>query len=91
MTKIQIYMFEIGKKENGTIRTMKEGADFERFVVKMHLKGIGVIKTKKISAATIQKKYENDGQCYAVDGCETDADSVCEHGFPSFMKLSGWI
>lgn len=42
-------------------------------------------KMKAPSIKTIQKWDWDLGQCKATDGCWTDQDNVCEHGYPSWM------
>jgi hypothetical protein len=48
------------------------------------------MSTKVPSVATLTRWMSNGG-CKATDGCWTDTDGHCEHGFPSWLLSLGWI
>jgi len=49
--------------------------------------------TKRRKRPTIQTlmRWDNEGVCYATDGCRCDQDGYCEHGKPSWFLVLGVI
>ena len=39
----------------------------------------------------LEQSLDEAGQCEATDGCMTDADGFCEHGYPSWLLYLGMI
>ena len=35
--------------------------------------------------------WVNNGQCRTPDGCITEPDGDCPHGYPSWLKVLGYI
>jgi hypothetical protein len=44
-------------------------------------------------APTIQtlNKWVSEGIAKALDGCKTEPDGTCQHGFPSWLRALGYI
>ena len=40
---------------------------------------------------TLQDWAIFDGDCEATDGCRSDPDGYCEHGYPSWLLYLGLI
>ena len=40
---------------------------------------------------TIENWLIWDGDCEATDGCRSDPDGYCEHGYPSWLLYLGLI
>jgi len=88
---IQVYKYKTGDKEHGVLKTLKDGVNFEEYVKRHNEKEIQVKKVRIPSVKTIKKNYEEYGTVSTPDGCEVEADGVCEHGYPSWLKIVGMI
>lgn len=36
-------------------------------------------------------RWSTEGLCETPDGCLVEEDGKCTHGFPSWLKLAGWV
>jgi hypothetical protein len=84
MKKIHVYT-----KERG-VKTLREGVTFEQYKTKVPL----AIKVEPPSDRQLEKWLSDCGEragAEAVDGCWTDSDGDCFHGYPSWLKYYGMI
>jgi hypothetical protein len=88
---ICVYKNKIGDREHGVIRIPKDGINFDEYVRRHAEKGIEILRFKMPSMKTIEKHYFEDGVVCTPDGCEVETDGVCEHGYPSILKIRGLI
>ena len=89
-SKIYVYKFK-DNKQAGIIKQLKPEVNFDEYKMKCASKGINVIKTKKLSLATMEKCVDNGSMC-AVDGCTgIECDGICTHGFPTYLSVMGMI
>jgi len=49
------------------------------------------IEIKKVPTLATLKRWDNDGMCKTPDGCKVEPDGMCEHGYPSWLLIMGWI
>jgi len=77
--KMQVYT-----KARGA-RTLKPGA-FENYRAKYP----DAIKVQIPSLRTLEK-WSNDCGCRAIDGCWTEPDGYCNHGYPSWLLALNYI
>ena len=79
MKKVTVY-------RNGAIRTLKQGVDFAEYKKKFP----NARKVKVPSHKTMER-WMDDGYCRTIDGCKTEPDGDCPHGFPSWLIALGYI
>lgn len=86
-----VYKFRPSDKENGKIVTLKTGVDFKEYATKMASKDIAVIRIRKPTMSDLEE-MSTDSICEAIDGCgPIELDGTCEHGFPSLIRIMGFI
>lgn len=91
MSKITVYKFRPSDKENGRIVTLKDGVDFQEYATKMAAKDIAVIRIRKPTMRDLEE-IASDSVCESIDGCgPIELDGTCEHGFPSLVRIMGFI
>jgi hypothetical protein len=90
--KQHIYKYRDPKnKQNGSLRLLKDGVDFDEYLSLQKEKGFFVVKVKRPSQRVIMCMID-DGITCAVDGCGgIELDGICEHGFPSILVALGMV
>lgn len=75
----------VWSRERG-LRALRDGASFETYRERYP----SAVKVKQPSIATLER-WSNDGICKAMDGCRTEPDGDCSHGYPSWLLALGLI
>ncbi len=83
--KNKIYVYVPGKLK---IFRLKEGVDPYKFKIKHP--GC-IVTTKTPPTIGTMNKWIADGIGRTPDGCKTEPDGYCRHGWPSFLLLKGMI
>jgi hypothetical protein len=68
------------------LRGLKDGVSFENYKTK-YPSAIEV----KIPCESTLSKWASDCICKCPDGCRTEPDGHCEHGYPSWLLILGYI
>lgn len=49
------------------------------------------IEVDEIPSEEYIKDWSMDGGCETPDGCWVEEDGICEHGYPSWLRIMGLI
>jgi len=77
-------------KEKGIIKIPKENIDLNAYKSRHKDKGINLIFFNKPSNNTIENWIDNGIAC-SIDGCRIELDGICEHGYPSILRVMGMV
>ena len=80
MKKQKVYSHERG------LRTLKEGVKFEGYKEKYP----SAIKVRVPNMATMNR-WVSDCISKTPDGCIVEPDGMCEHGYPSWLRVLCFI
>ena len=88
--KNKVYSVERG------LRTLKDGVtlgQYQEHLNKYHIEGVTYPKALKVKVPSMKKLeyWSFDGVCETPDGCRVEPDGHCEHGYPSWLLILGFI
>jgi hypothetical protein len=76
---------------NGSVRTVKDGADIHAVIRSLEDKGATVLQIKAPPTVQTMYKWSDAGIARATDGCKCEPDGACVHGHKSWMLVLGVI
>lgn len=72
----------------GRVFRLKQGVTFDQYLSMFP----DAVKVGEIPSMEELEEMVSDGIAEAVDGCGgIEIDGHCEHGFPSWLMVLGWI
>ena len=90
MLKNRMYRYPVGKPQEGKIVTLLSHVNPNDYIKHVNDKGLIAIHVKVPSISTLEK-WDSKGICKTPDGCTTEPDGTCPHGFPSWLIIMGMI